>query len=247
MAVDAGRYPRRGRARGARQAKEKRQKVFLAVAAVALLVILGIQLPGLLHRLQGSSASRPATTATTTTNTGGSVSSPTRTRKLFALRLAVINTLPAMDPFIQQVANGSKPSGVEAVAPPQVRTTQFVVKDPFNQQISESGAASPPAGAATPTRHTPAAAAAGHATYLVILASVPIPEGLAAAQRLADIARSRGMKGVGVLTSGKYGSLRPGFYVVYGGKFTSLNAVSRGLDAARAHGFPSAYPRQLGG
>jgi hypothetical protein len=277
MAVDAGRQARRGRVHDARLAKERRQKIFLATAGGLLLVILAVQLPGLLHRLHGSSASPPTTSATGTTAANGSAGGTAAKQSAFLRRLAALASFRPTDPFVQQIATGgatkSRPQGgitprvrtiqlvvkdpfvpqiatggatksvLQGGATPRVRANQFVIKDPFQDQLS-SQSTSGPVSASKPSSSP---TASGHGAYIVILASVPVPQGLAAARRIAKTARARGIDGAGVLTSAGFHSLRPGFYVVFGGMYKSARAAAGGLDAARAHGFLTAYPRFLGG
>jgi hypothetical protein len=275
MAVDAGRYVGRRRRQDDRTAKARRQKQILVVAAAVLAVVLVVQLPGILHRRQGGSPASAGTVPAVPApseqgKAGGSVAA---TSAAFARRIALVQTFAAKDPFVGQenaAAATTASSTTQAHGPP-VRSRRFVAKDPFAQQPDQGPTSAAPAQAAGPPVRVHdfvakdpfavQAADGGSATkggrggtparavtrkYIVILASIPVPAGYGDAARLARIARDRGIRGAGVLRSSSYGTLRPGFYVVYGSTFASTNGAARGLVAARAHGFPTAYTRPLG-
>jgi hypothetical protein len=248
MAVDAGRYAGRRRRNDPRAAKEKRQKVILVAGAGLLLVVLVIQLPKTLHRLHGSSSvTTPATVVPSSAPTGATATE-------FRGRLAALRAYKAKDPFTQQVVQaGTVPQAAQPARGPAVRTTHLVVKDPFEQQVSVTGAttggttsSSVSPGSASRPSSTVGGGVAMHGKYIVVLASVPLPDGLAEAQRIARLARARGITSASVLTSSRYRSLRPGFYVVYGGGYESLRSALGGLTKAHGHGFLTAYTRTLG-
>jgi hypothetical protein len=242
MAVDAARHVRRGRLEGDRLAKERRQKIILAVGLLLLLVLLAIQLPGLVGGLRGGSSE--SATALPSIPVHGQADSAAVTQKRFRERVAALEAFPAADPFVPQIATSS-PARVRlgSRGAPDVRTKRFVVKDPFENQVVSQPA--PRLIAHAKPRATRATGGGG--AYMVVLASIPLPRGMDAAERLAQTARSRGLTGAGVLTSASYPALRAGFYVVYSGTYKSMDAAVQGLEIARAHGFSSAYPRQLKG
>jgi hypothetical protein len=81
--------------------------------------------------------------------------------------------------------------------------------------------------------------------YTVVIASIPARgTGLADATAKAKEALARGVAGAGVLDSGKFASLHPGYYVVFAGVYASLD---RAQNAARsiASKYPNAYARQV--
>jgi hypothetical protein len=81
--------------------------------------------------------------------------------------------------------------------------------------------------------------------YTVVIASIPArAKGLADATAKAKEALARGVRGAGVLDSGKFASLHPGYYVVFAGVYASLD---RAQSAARsvAAKYPNAYARQV--
>lgn len=81
--------------------------------------------------------------------------------------------------------------------------------------------------------------------YTVVLASVPSRgKGLDEAQADAKLALGRGVRDVGILTSAKFSSLHPGYYVVFAGVFDSLGEAQ--TAATRLSGrYPNAYARQI--
>jgi hypothetical protein len=80
----------------------------------------------------------------------------------------------------------------------------------------------------------------GTGGYTLILASLPVSGGPAAAKKQALGALRRGLDQVGVLVSSSYASLHPGYYVVFGGVYESDEEAQADLQAARRF-FPSAY------
>lgn len=81
--------------------------------------------------------------------------------------------------------------------------------------------------------------------YTVVLASIPARgTGLAEANAKAKEARSRGLRSVGVLDSGRFASLHPGYYVVFAGVYDSLEDAQTAAGRASPK-FPNAYARQI--
>jgi hypothetical protein len=80
--------------------------------------------------------------------------------------------------------------------------------------------------------------------YTVVIASIPSRSGgLSQATSKAREALARGLR-AGVLDSGKFASLHPGYYVVFAGIYGSLEEAER---AARADAskYPNAYAREV--
>jgi uncharacterized protein YegP (UPF0339 family) len=50
---------------------------------------------------------------------------------------------------------------------------------------------------------------------------------------------------VGVIDSGQFSSLHPGYYIVFSGVYSSKSEAEAGLRSVRASGFSSAYTRQI--
>ncbi len=86
----------------------------------------------------------------------------------------------------------------------------------------------------------------GRTAYTVVLQSVPAPGGHAVALARAHQALAKGLPQVGVLDSGSFKSLNPGYYVVFSGVYKTLLLAEAGARNARFAGFGSAYPRQIG-
>jgi cell division septation protein DedD len=81
--------------------------------------------------------------------------------------------------------------------------------------------------------------------YTVVLASIPARgSGLAEANAKAKEALDKGVRGAGVLTSGNFASLHPGYYVVFAGVYPTLDDAQ--TAARRISGkYPNAYARQV--
>lgn len=81
--------------------------------------------------------------------------------------------------------------------------------------------------------------------YTVVLASIPARgTGLADATAKAKEALRRGVSGAGVLDSGKFGSLHPGYFVVFAGVYGSLEEAQRAARGLLSK-YPNAYARQV--
>ncbi len=80
--------------------------------------------------------------------------------------------------------------------------------------------------------------------YTVVIASIPARgTGLGDATAKAKEARTRGLR-AGVLESGKFASLHPGYYVVFAGIYGSLEEAERAARAATSK-YPNAYAREV--
>jgi hypothetical protein len=98
----------------------------------------------------------------------------------------------------------------------------------------------------TPKRANPAAITwpRGRRGWTIVLVSLPQAGGLAAATAKAAQARGSGLRRVGILDSGRYASLHPGYYVLFFGVFDSEAEAASALQRARAV-FPAAYQREI--
>jgi hypothetical protein len=65
------------------------------------------------------------------------------------------------------------------------------------------------------------------------------------ARRAADQAAHRGLPSVGFLWSSEYRSLRPGYWFVFSGVYTSATEAAEHVAPATAAGFAGAYPRRV--
>jgi hypothetical protein len=270
VAVDAARYAgRRGRQHDQR-AKERRQKQILAAGTALLAVLLAIQLPRTLHRAHGASPVRAEAAPAVQVQPADASPAPSAARPLSARQAALVRTFDPKDPFAtQQGRAGVTNAATTQTTGPPVRSSHFLAKDPFVQQPDGGATTAGPTPAKGPRVRSshflakdlfavqrpgsgPAVKAPTRVAervrgqrYVVVLASIPVPNGHGAAAHVAGIARARGIRGAGVLSSSAYRTLRPGFYVVYGSTYPNANAALRALVAARAHGFPTAYTRPL--
>jgi hypothetical protein len=82
--------------------------------------------------------------------------------------------------------------------------------------------------------------------YTIVLESLPAAgSGRTLALQKARQALKAGLPQVGVLDSGGYSSLHPGYYVVFSGVYSSLAEAQSAAGAAHAKGFRAAYARQI--
>jgi hypothetical protein len=84
---------------------------------------------------------------------------------------------------------------------------------------------------------------AGRNGYTVVIES--LPTGGTAALRKARQAAAAGLPQVGVLDSGRFSSIHPGYAVVFSGIYASSSQAQAAAQAAAAKGFLSAYARQI--
>lgn len=70
--------------------------------------------------------------------------------------------------------------------------------------------------------------------WTIVLVSVPKTSGRGKAVAVARQARSRGLRVVGVVDSSLYGSLRPGYWMAFAGRYDSQAEATSSLRHARA-------------
>jgi len=113
---------------------------------------------------------------------------------------------------------------------------------------------SPAAANAAPpsTSNAPATTTSGHAVWpagrngwTIVLSSYPVPAGTDAPYATAARASQARLPEVGVLDSGQFSSLHPGYYVVFSGVYSTPTEAEAALRTARASGFSGAYTRQI--
>jgi hypothetical protein len=85
----------------------------------------------------------------------------------------------------------------------------------------------------------------GKSGFTVILESLPEARGKQAAESRAKEAQSDGLTQVGVLNSGNYSSLNPGFWVVFSGVYDTESQANAALPGAKSAGWSAAYVRQI--
>jgi hypothetical protein len=81
--------------------------------------------------------------------------------------------------------------------------------------------------------------------YTVVLESIPTSSGRSLAIARARAASRAGLPQVGVLDSGRYSSLHPGYFVVFSGIYSSQAQAEAAQASAAAKGFRLAYSRQI--
>jgi hypothetical protein len=81
--------------------------------------------------------------------------------------------------------------------------------------------------------------------FTIVLASIPARgNGQADAEAKAKEAIRRGMRAVGILTSDRFASLHPGYFVVFAGIYDSLEEAQTAARRALSR-FPNAYAREI--
>jgi hypothetical protein len=140
------------------------------------------------------------------------------------------------------------------VEPLLVATTATPPTPPLTETAREAPpATSPPPTTAPPPTTTPPPPTTGRLVqwpagsdgYTVILASVPEPSGRARATATAREASDAGLAEVGVLRSSRFGSLHPGYFVVFSGIYDTFGEAEQGITTARRAGYDKAYVRPI--
>ena len=85
----------------------------------------------------------------------------------------------------------------------------------------------------------------GRNGFTVVLESIPTTAGRAFAVTRARAAGRSGLPSAGVLDSGSFSSLHPGYFVIFSGVYTSQAAADQARVAAAAKGYPAAYAREI--
>lgn len=122
-------------------------------------------------------------------------------------------------------------------APPTTANTATLPTAPEPTVTKPAGPPPPPNG------RTPWPA--GRNGWTIVLISYPMQGGRATALATASRAARAGLPEVGVLQSGRFSSLHPGYYVVFSGVYGSKAAADAAVRTARASGFAGAYTRQI--
>jgi zinc-ribbon domain len=86
---------------------------------------------------------------------------------------------------------------------------------------------------------------AGRSGWTVVLESIPTSAGRSVALARARAAIDAGLPQVGILNSGQFSSLHPGYYVVFSGLYASQGAANAAASTAGGKGFAAAYSRQI--
>jgi len=81
--------------------------------------------------------------------------------------------------------------------------------------------------------------------WTVVLASTPAPAGRKGASAFAAHAARDGLPQVGVLESNAFGTLHPGYFVVFSGVYGAAGDAQAALETVRARGFGGAYVQRV--
>jgi len=81
--------------------------------------------------------------------------------------------------------------------------------------------------------------------FTVVLESIPTSAGRSFALARAQAASRSGLPQVGVLNSGGFSSLHPGYYVVFSGVYGTQSQADQARVTANARGYPAAYGREI--
>lgn len=252
MATDAVRR-RRAKTPAANQARARRERVALVAGVLLLVGLLAFEGPKTLKGLRAASSNpvtaSPATTAAPASPQPAATAAPSTSLK-------ALSGFKAKDPFVAQLGSGATSTvATPAASPPRVRTSHFVQKDPFVQQLGAPTEVAPaptpavppkvlqpkrtPTTKATTARKQPQSLASLGSGTVVIVASIPMTRGQAAAEQAAAQASARGVRDVRVAVSSTV-------YAVYAGPYPTSAAVSKELDLVRRAGYTTAYTRRLG-
>ena len=78
-----------------------------------------------------------------------------------------------------------------------------------------------------------------------MLVSYPKTNGRTTALATASRAAKANLRQVGIIDSGGFASLQPGYFVVWSGIYASKSDADAGVGTARQAGFGGAYSRQI--
>jgi hypothetical protein len=227
-----GLAPRRSTAYAARQAaKQRRQKIIAIVGFVVLAIIALYEVPHTLHLIQNhgstTALNEPPATATTPAKPQAVPKSLLRRSPADPFTPATLGTAdtqvgaPAVgtgpDPFVHSVPTPTEPA---TVAPATPLPEQIVIGAPGKGKVAVHG-------------------------WIVILASIPTPQGRGAAVAFAARAKRAGLQSLSILNSSNRRPLRGGYWVVYTGPYRTLSQVSSRASAVHASGYGTAYIREL--
>jgi hypothetical protein len=81
--------------------------------------------------------------------------------------------------------------------------------------------------------------------WTIVLVSYPKVSGLPTARATVDRAVKANLRRVGIIDSGNYASLQPGYFVVFTGIYASKVDADAAVGTAKQAGFGGAYSRQI--
>jgi len=136
------------------------------------------------------------------------------------------------------------PEVIDATGPASISapTTETVPTEPATTAETETET--------TPTETEPPAAPQlvdwppSQNGYTIVIASLPGSAGRAQAVRKAREVLASKLPEVGVIDSGEFSSLHPGYYVVFSGIYPDQRAALQGIGRVQAL-YPAAYIRQI--
>jgi len=160
---------------------------------------------------------------------------------LAALLVAAVMTGVAI--LISQ-GNDDGPQVIDATGPSSISTptTETAPTEPTTTAVTESET--------TPTATEPPPAPQlvdwppSQNGYTIVIASLPASGGRAQAIRKAREVLASKLPEVGVISSGEFSSLHPGYYVVFSGIYADQRAALRGIGRVQSL-YPAAYMRQI--
>ena len=169
---------------------------------------------------------------------------------LIALTVAVLASV-----FAIAYTRNDKTNTLQALGPSVKRTTTSATTSQVTTGASTTSSTSTATGTATQATSTSTSpirpgggliAWPGRAAYTIVLASLPVSGGKAAARQKALEALHSGLgPDVGVLASSDYSSLHPGYYVIFSGVYESQSDATKHLPAAGKAGFNSPYVKRV--
>lgn len=162
---------------------------------------------------------------------------------LIALTIAILASVLAI-----AAAQHKKTSTLQALAkiPPTTETAQTTTGTTSTSARTTTRTGSISTSTTSPIHSAGLIAWPGPSAYTIVLASIPISNGKAAARQKALEALHSGLLvDVGVLDSSDFSSLHPGYFVIFSGVYVSQSEASKHLSAAQRAGFNSPYPKRV--
>jgi len=145
------------------------------------------------------------------------------------------------NPIVATAGGGSPHTPTSApqtatVTLPSVSTASGPPPTPSNPPPTKTTAPAPGALTAWPAART---------GYTVVLESIPSSAGRSLALQRAHSASRAGLPQVGILDSGRYSSLHPGYFVVFSGIYASRGQAEAARASAAEKGYQLAYSREI--
>jgi len=172
---------------------------------------------------------------------------------LLALLVAIAGAVAAI--VLSDAGAGNETMVATEGGPPHLPTTAAVTTTVALPSVPAGTPTGPPETPTEPPPATQTTAPAGTLTswpagrngFTVILESLPRSSGRSLAVARAQEASRAGLPQVGVLDSGGYSSLHPGYFVVFSGIYSSQSEADGALETASGKGFESAYTKAITG